>query len=55
MNVGLPVRMLLYFYLITACFLVLPRMCETEEDILSLLGSWPGSEQTAWVRRSARS
>lgn len=48
MNVGLPVRMLLYFYLITACFLVLPRMCETTEHILSLSGSWPGSDQTAW-------
>lgn len=51
MNVGLPVRMLLCFYLITACFLVLPRTCETTEHILSLLGSWPGRDQTA-VRRA---
>lgn len=47
MNVGLPVRMLLCFYLITACFLVWPRMCETTEDILSLSGSWPGSEEVS--------
>lgn len=28
----------LRFYLITACFLVLPRMCETTKTILEYIG-----------------
>lgn len=32
------VGMHLYFYLITACFLVLPKMCETTKTFMSYVG-----------------
>lgn len=40
------VGMHLYFYLITTCFVVLPKMCETTKTLVAMLGSGFGNGKT---------